>query len=326
MMSNFQDMLIALFSIFQIVSLINQIIAIVSYCPKVLLQATMLSQGNIFLFLFSVTNFLPINSFKIKSYNYNKYSPTDHHMDCVYHRGPNISIPREFSFCFRHMKTYTSTATFWSSIFIGSYHGNGSDIENPRFGVQVDYWSYVPWIGLTKSGDGNMAWVATSGETDFNMLTWRHTCLTFNLVDGSSIMYENGRFVSKSKFEELEKFGKATPEFIARDVTIGCLNYTSWKAVHTGIVTDFQLFSRILSHQELKKWTGCQDRLQGDLLSWDTADWGFNMVGNGSEIEYRHFEREVCDMRNKSLHLFPGKRTFKKSLDLCAKVSGKLNE
>ena len=72
--------------------------------------------------------------------------------------------------------------------------------------------------------------------------------------------------------------------------------------------------------------TGCKKRLQGDLVSWDTEDWFLNKTGDGSRIEYIEFENDVCDKQNMSNHFFPGRRPFLKSIELCHKVSGKLNE
>ena len=157
------------------------------------------------------------------------------------------------------------------------------------------------------------------------MLTWLHTCFTMNSVDGSSTMYENGRLVSENKFKELKEFGEAVPEFVVTDINVGCKHFKNWKPSHTGIVTDFQLFGRILTNKELEKWTGCEERLEGDLVSWDSVEWSLHRNGNGSEVEYREFEKDVCDMRNMSYHFFPSRRSFKKSLELCDKIYGKLN-
>ena len=89
------------------------------------------------------------------------------------------------------------------------------------------------------------------------MLTWQHTCITLNLNDGSSIMYENGKLVAEKKFDVFVAFGKVYPGFLASEISVGCVTY--WEVSHVGIVTDFQLFSRILSKQEMERWTGCQE-------------------------------------------------------------------
>ena len=149
----------------------------------------------------------------------------------------------------------------------------------------------------------------------FNMLTWLHTCFAFNLEDGTSIMYENGKLVSEKKYDIVKEFGEALPEFVSEEIYVGCYP----KQSHPGVLTDFQFFGRMLTHQELQRWTGCEERIEGDLVSWDTEDWIFDRAGNGSRIEYLEFEKDVCDLRNTSHHFFPAKFGFKKALGLCKK-------
>ena len=270
--------------------------------------------------LFLLTcSILCVQTYKIKSYNLNKYTTFLHHFDCP-QTTRNVSIPREFTFCVRHKKMYHQIKNNrWTGIFIGTPKTNGS-----RIGIEFGYWRYVPWLGLSSPSKTGMSWVGPGREFDFNMLTWRHTCITFNLEDGSVVMFENGRLAGENKFEEFVSFGKAVPDFVATLINVGCVE--RWQESHSGVVTDFQLFGRVLTHQELEKWTGCEDRLLGDLVSWDSEDWFFNKTGNGSRIEYLEFEHDVCDLRNMSHHFFPGKRSFQKSLELCKKISGKLNE
>ena len=192
-------------------------------------------------------------------------------------------------------------------------------------GINFAYWQYVPWVGLYSQGREDAPFIGMGDEFDFNMLTWRHTCFAFSLEDGNSIMYENGKLVTEKVFDEVVEFGKKLSDFIAEEITFGCYLFDNGMQSHPGVVTDFQLFGRVLSHRELEKWTGCEERIEGDLVSWDKEDWTFQTSGNGSRVEYLEFEKEVCDLRNMSHHFFPAKRIFEKALDLCDKVSGKLN-
>ena len=192
------------------------------------------------------------------------------------------------------------------------------EINGLQTGITFGYWSYVPWMGFYRPSNKKAAWVGTGEKFDFNMMTWLHTCFTFNLEDGTCIMYENGRLVSENKFKEIIEFGEEVANFVIEKITVG-----AW---HPGIVTDFQLFGRVLTHEELKKWTGCKERLEGDLVNWDEEEWIFNSTGNGSRVEYLDFENVVCDIKNISHHFFPPLRTFSKALDQCEKVSGKMSE
>ena len=123
---------------------------------------------------------------------------------------------------------------------------------------------------------------------------------------------------------KVKEFGETVPNLDAEEISVGCYRSDSYGQSHPGVVTDFQLFGRMLTHPELEKWTGCEERLQGDLVSWDEEHWIFQQ--SSGAIEYLEFEKEVCDLRNKSFHFFPARRGFKKALELCNRVSGQLNE
>ena len=170
----------------------------------------------------------------------------------------------------------------------------------------------------------DVAWIVPGEKNDFPLLVWQHTCLTINYVDGSSTMYRNGQLVGDKKIEEFIKLGENNTGTIVTDMTWG-----SWGckgAVSTsGMFTDLQIFGRILSKQELEDWTGCQERLTGDLVSWDTEIWSLNTTRNNSEVENLNFETNICDMRNISHHFFPTKLTFSQALDFCSRVALKLN-
>ena len=262
-----------------------------------------------------------LQSFKIKSYDLNKFSQTLHNHDCP-QIWRNISIPREFTFCFRYKEKYKSPSDFWSSLFIGR---KDSEDEKSRTGLFFGYWDYVPWLGMYRPTTEAADWVLPGKEFDFVMLTWRHICISINLEEGSSVMFENGVLAGEKQFDGYVTFKEEVPDFEATVICVGC-NFDWDQATHPGVVTDFQLFGRALNSEELEKWTGCQERLQGDIVNWDAEDWIFNQTGNGSKIEFLDFEKDVCDMRNMSYHFFPVKRTFKKSTEFCERLSGKLNE
>ena len=180
---------------------------------------------------------------------------------------------------------------------------------------------------MSKSRD-DVAWIVAGEKNDFPLLIWQHTCLTINFVDGSSSMYRNGQLVRDKKIEEFIKLAENSPGAMVTNITWGSWD-CDWSCKGTvstsGMFTDLQIFGRILSKQELEDWTGCQERLTGDLVSWDTEIWSLNTTRNNSEVEHLDFETKVCDMRNISHHFFPTKLTFSQALDFCARVAGKLN-
>ena len=280
-----------------------------------IIKYKMLSQRIFAIVFMSEIPLFPVESSRVKSYHLNKYSTSDPEFDCVHTTRTRISIPRELSFCFRYKQVRNSFK--WSSIFLGNIHDNWTAID---IGIEFGVWSSVPWVGLKNNGDD--VWVAIGKKGGFDMLTWRHTCIAISFDDGLSMFYENGELVSEDRFDEYIQFRNKMPSSVNL-ITVGCV-HGAYKNTHPGLVTDFQLFDRILSRQEMQDWTSCKDRLQGGVVSWDAEDWAFNRTGNASEVEYLEFEGDICDVSDESNHLFPIQTTFKKSLMLCEKVSGKL--
>ena len=269
--------------------------------------------------LFLICPILQGNGFRLKSYNLNKYTSSEHHLDCL-HTVRKVPLPKEFTFCYRHKQLYNggSWGRKGGSILLANYNHDWTVVKT---GIELAYWTN-PWIAIHHNR--SMAWIKPGEGYGFNMLTWRHTCLAISLLDFSYMMYENGELVKDAQFDE--KFRKGLSQPAVDIITVGCAHMPQqFKESHPGIVTDFQLFGTKLSEQKMKDWTGCTERMQGDIVSWDMKEWFFNKTGNGSEIEYLEFEKDVCNMQELSHHIFPTKERFSKSMDQCRKVSAKMN-
>ena len=170
--------------------------------------------------------------------------------------------------------------------------------------------------------NGTTVWVAMGKVEGFELLAWRHTCLSIDFSDGRSVLYENGELQYEDTFEEYLQFKDKMPPYVNM-ISIGCA-YGLFEDSNVGVVSDFQLFGRSLSKEEMKDMTACSRRFYGDILSWDQEPWIFNKTEGVSEVEYLEFEKDVCDMKEKNSHVFPMQIPFSKSLKLCEKVSGKL--
>ena len=259
--------------------------------------------------------------YKLKSYNLNKYLSSNFKFDCLHTSRTNITIPPSFTFCYRH-KPVVTHSRIWGSVFIGNLNEDWTDVTS---GFDFGIWSYGPWVAARHNG--TVSWISMGKGEGFELLAWRHTCMTINFVDGKSSLYENGKLQFEDKSDELLEFGDKMPASVNM-ISVGCahglVDTYDYKYSNVGQVTDFQLFGRILSKLEMEEWTGCSKRFQGDVIRWDSESWHFNMTEGVSEIDYLQFEQEVCDMREESNHIFPIQATFAKSLKLCDKVSGKL--
>ena len=196
-----------------------------------------------------------------------------------------------------------------------------SEVES---GFDLSIWSYGPWIGARNNG--NTVWVSMGTNVDFGLLAWRHTCLSIDFDSGHSILYEDGKLQFEDTFDEYLEF-KDKMTFSPKIISIGCLYGDSqyWNN-RAQIITDFQMFGRVLTNKEMEEWTNCGRRFPGDIVNWDLEDWFFNKTesSNVSEVVNLEFEKDICEMSGESNHLFPWKTSIQKALNLCEKVSGQL--
>ena len=92
-----------------------------------------------------------------------------------------------------------------------------------------------------------------------------------------------------------------------------------------GRVTDVQMFGRVLSDSEMEEITNCDVRKEGDILSWDSANWVLKEDKGRIRKESLVWEKDVCKSADKSYHIISETVTFiPESLDICQKISAKL--
>ena len=261
-----------------------------------------------------------VTCFKLKSYHFNKYSTSNFEKDCMHTTRTNITIPTSFTFCYRHKPVITFNEP-WSNVFLGNMNEDWSDAAR---GFYFSIWSYGPWGAALNNG--STVWVSYGTNVDFGLLAWRHTCFTINFDTGHSSLYENGKLQFEDEFDEIVQF-KETMPFAPKTVSIGChYGQQIYRTERAQIVTDFQLYSRVLSSKEMKDWTSCKKRYPGDIINWEVEDWYFNKTETPdvSEIEELEFEKDICDVTGKSEHIFPVETSIQKALQLCKKFSGEL--
>ena len=196
--------------------------------------------------------------------------------------------------------------------------------EIVQLGFGFGYYSDMSWMALYGAEEHTL-WFGMGKKFEFNLNIWLHTCVTIDLENGSVQMFENGIKRGEDKKEKLATIRNLVSERGFKSLFVGCHVGTDRGDTHAGIVTDFHLFSRVLSEKELVSWTSCEERLEGDIVNWETENWILSKNGDGSEIEYLDFERNICDMEERSYHFIPFPiLTFEGALDMCERVSGKL--
>ena len=110
-------------------------------------------------------------------------------------------------------------------------------------------------------------------------------------------------------------------------VSVGCVYRSTGVGYQTiyGRVTDAQIFGKSLSQVEMKKITGCEGRMEGDILSWELTEWILAGVSKGIKTENLDFEENICYQRNTSYHLIPIQANFNpNSVEICQRFSSEV--
>ena len=92
-----------------------------------------------------------------------------------------------------------------------------------------------------------------------------------------------------------------------------------------GSFTDFNVWSRALSDDEMKNFTQCVSMMKGNLISWNISDW--MVTDDITEDEYSRESVDfdsMCSPRDK-ITIFPEHIPLEDSMDLCTAFGGTLS-
>ena len=103
---------------------------------------------------------------------------------------------------------------------------------------------------------------------------------------GTVKLFENGKKSFEITSEGLAKFAKNIKQTM-NHVSAGCLYRRGGLGYMSmyGIVTDLQIFSRVLSESEMEQITGCDQYMKGDIVNMEETEWILMNVHNSSEKE-----------------------------------------
>ena len=148
-----------------------------------------------------------------------------------------------------------------------------------------------------------------------------------DFTTGRTAVVENGRKFFDKPFEDLIKTYKGYEKKVMNTVSAGCawkLGTTPHMSTH-GKVTDFHIWDKILSDEDMIKITNCEMFKKGNVLDWETGNWYLNSSRGTASMEMLDLKSEICAPRTSSLHLIPYKLSFDpESLHMCTKFSGKI--
>jgi hypothetical protein len=87
-----------------------------------------------------------------------------------------------------------------------------------------------------------------------------------------------------------------------------------------GEISDFNIWDRALSLEELEDWTTCKAMTKGNLVNWETAEFDtINMTATQQTTE------SICVPVRPGNVIFPNRRNFSSVIDLCGKMKSKVS-
>ncbi|XP_023320474.1 uncharacterized protein LOC111695386 [Eurytemora carolleeae] len=223
--------------------------------------------------------------------------------------------------CFRQFPfVYKYPQALWSVIAsIGTLNEDETFFKE---GIAYGVWKTGPWLGF-KYGD-NEEWIGL-GTKVYELQTWQHTCFTLNMETGNIQLFENGKKSFDVNWDILVTFWKNVSETFTV-ASPSCW----WREIEEqfmstyGKVTDMQVFSKILSEDELRNITGCIVSMEGDIVSWKYSNWKLIGAKKTSSVEILDWTNDVCKSANYSIHLIPIKRSNQPwGAHTCSKLSGR---
>ena len=167
-----------------------------------------------------------------------------------------------------------------------------------------------------KNGESNG--LGPNAGQGWDWYKWEHWCAAINYVDGQAISYVNGindgGTITGKQFwmDPLNKANEfSSEEDLVTDVLFGCnmfnlIEKTCFRSM--GKMTDFQLFDRILTVNEMIGMTTCAgEKIEGNLINFKTDT--FTVYGENTK-EIQISTEEWCPERQFSATMFPAAWTF----------------
>ena len=184
-------------------------------------------------------------------------------------------------------------------------------------------------------GEGNRNWHWPKLTNPIHIQEWNHFCTGYSAISRRMLMMHNGIIeidhTRPKMVEQLEDFLPSQWFGPMKDGTKGEDEFLTMKGLVAmkkdllqGSFTDFNVWNSLLSVDEMKRFTLCQENMQGSLLPWRGDDWQMT-EGIGAE-EYNEVEMEfkkICSLTSKYLFL-PEQLAFQESINVCRKFKGQM--
>ena len=191
-------------------------------------------------------------------------------MECVHTKQNNtlVTKPLSITLCFRSFPITWQLSIFeqfWMTIVgFGNIKEDFSDMDQ---GYLFGIWETGPWLAYKDSDDTVHEWVSLGQNAIPDFQIWRHSCIAINFETGDITLVENGNTRFRVNSQKLVRLRRIS------FVSAGCYYKSSGYMSMHGRVTDLQMYSKELTEEDMKMITNCEDRTEGDVISWGNTEW-----------------------------------------------------
>ena len=264
--------------------------------------------------------------------------------NCVRVNKEPFKLPRKFTFCWKHNHDFSESMNFIN--MVGTSHGKSilDDFDKKMSWRKMrGEHRMVNFVQLHRNNYGSVWHEVHESYSESNGLgpiagegwdwyKWEHWCIAVNFEVGQVISYVNGISDGATILGDdfwMDNLNKAnefsSEDDLVTDVLFGCNLYmvsmipdNCFRSM--GKMTDFQLFDRILTVNEMIGMTTCGgEKIDGNLINFKTDE--FTIFGDNTK-EIKISTEEWCPERQFSATFFPAAWTFPTTYakDLCKKI------
>ena len=231
------------------------------------------------------------------------------------------NIPRleEFTACHWDKLSYFSThvSTIWNYCYTKT---NNSSL----WCIQIEY------APLIETAYRHMLLVAYFGSDQisakiipFQHRAWNYICWTYSTVTKENELFFNGKLLVRKKYSQLpvvEGNGNVyASEFVIgqeQDVVGG--GYTV-SQTYSGEIAELNIWDYVLEQDMIKNVAECNNRVSGNIVSWETEKWNVNQG-----VIHNQLDEKIFCRHNKQLVIFPTRQPLHISKIICAAHGGKI--
>ena len=172
-------------------------------------------------------------------------------------------------------------------------------------------WHYKKVVGYSNLGAADQ-WETFSGWEPGH---WNSFCVTGSKSEAHLSVILNGETVAETN--------SYSGYYQDNQTNIILMNNIHWMPVPShGAVSDFNIWGRVLSEEEILAWSFCEREVPGTVLSWDEASLHVSLL-HLQEVE----KNKICleQRTGKKFFGFNIKRSFDETTQFCRSIGGTMS-